>query len=688
MNDLIRLKMTTVFRRCVLSFALLVSMPSYANDLCDTNPDDLLCQGSLGDLFGKSSEANDPQYPDGALEERDYGIFSDEGDHFKELVEKKKYLSASILFNKVENSYFNVESTFGDSPIGALKHSKDINTVAQHVIDLKKSDYDKFNQSFDTIVQLLKNQTSSLEEYWQSFSNTLSMADNLRDYYGKHHIIRYVNTGNVFLDGKTANMVETIIGKRNRLEREIREYAPKSFDAFDFSSGRDFFENYPVKVDEEAVVKSSKVIFKWIEKADLDGAIDLIEKYKLKGLKDITNTLAAILLDKSARAAYGDKHPTFSEVLATIDQIEDFLGTKVDTQKMPKRYRARVLVFNKNKDLANLKRALLIKEEPYLILIDKRKTSVLVQKGMPESIQSKYVSHKTMVSNPEYQKARLRYEELVSQHNSAVRAYEQLRAEERLEEQRERDRIARDFSSVNCSTNYYGSYANTNCSNNSGWGGIVQASADSGRALGRALSGGGASGRALTRANSLNTAVQRARSRLNNIPVEVEKSEYSEYVFTTRKYTVIKELEYVGYTIDKPHESYVKTIMPLTIEKNFVVADGLHAQDSVHKLTDFQIIEDINLFISSVEELPSDYSIKEDLQSELSYTNIDSLVSSIKGSHQEKGLPLINTQSTKNANIPVPTYLGELERIKSLLDKGVITKEDFDILKEKIINKM
>jgi len=94
----------------------LLSFQAKAGDHCYDYQDDADCNEEvvdLLDLFTGGSKTDSSKYPDGTLEVRNYSIFSDEGDHFKELVKQEKFLSASKLFNKYENDFFTVKAIFG-----------------------------------------------------------------------------------------------------------------------------------------------------------------------------------------------------------------------------------------------------------------------------------------------------------------------------------------------------------------------------------------------------------------------------------------------------------------------------------------------------------------------------------------------------------------------------------------------
>jgi hypothetical protein len=191
--------------------------------------------------------------------------------------------------------------------------------------------------------------------------------------------------------------------------------------------------------------------------------------------------------------------------------------------------------------------------------------------------------------------------------------------------------------------------------------------------------------------NKARAALSNAERRLGNIPREVEKLVYSDYSFATRTYEVIKNYDYNIYVINKATSKYFLTNIPQESKQTFVVTNDLNSQDANHKPTDFQTLDDLEIFISGGEDhsigdlmskIPSEYSLVE-------YSDIKGLINNIKTSYKEPPREAIgDAGATSKAKPTDSDYIKDLQRIKALLDSGVIDQDDFETLKQKIINKL
>ena len=351
-----------------ISICLLValSLQAKADNHCYDYPDDADCKEEvvdLLDLFIGGSKADSSKYPDGALEVRKYSIFSDEGDHFKELAEQGKFLSASKLFNKYEDSYFYKETLLGGkTPVDKLQD--EINKVASGLRARKNPMVLRKISLINDELLLLNSSNISLAPKWTHLSELIEDANQTYDNYKSIRIIE--------LSSNQDNLSSKLHEKIKLLKQELKIIAPIEFDRFDFSTNRDFFKDYPVKLNKlEVIHSSSKTVMKWLNTSNLDEAIALIDKYNLNRSKAVRDKLAGILLDKASRATYGDKQPKFMDVVATLKQIQD-LGIHIEPSALPTRYKTTFVVTNSTKDFDTLK-DVLSKDEPYLVVIDKRK---------------------------------------------------------------------------------------------------------------------------------------------------------------------------------------------------------------------------------------------------------------------------------------------------------------------------
>jgi len=678
--------------RKILIFILFVaSFQVIADGHCYDFPNDADCKKEkkvdLLDFFKGGNDSDGDKYPDGLLEERNYSIFSDEGDHFKELVKQGKFLSASKLFNKYEQSFFNTNATFGgESRIE--KYNAEIKEVSQYFINSYKDEYISLFKDIDNSIQLINSTNESLFDKWTFFKGLIQRSNKLRDKYGEHHVIRYhqktIKKSGIVdrWEVATNNVVQNILDKRNSLEKILKDNASKEFDRFDFSSGNDFFKEYPVVVFKSEVIReSSDVIIKWIKDSTIDEAIALIDKYDLKKSKTVKNKLAVILLDKASRKTYGKEQPRFMDVIATLKQIQD-LGIYIEPSALPTRYKTFFYVINSTNDFNSFK-DVLSKDEPYLVVIDKRKLNIQKSEGILNKVYSKYVSRRENISNPDYISEKRRYDNAHIAYNSAVQNYQNaLAIQEESRRQYQREQYQRQLN-AGYDTNCYGYGNNINCSTSPGVVMFVPDYSDTIGAIGPSIAQG--------KVSKARAALSNAERRLSSIPREVEKLVYSDYSFTTRTYEVIKNYDYNIYVINKVNGKYFLTNIPQESKQTFVVASDLNSQDANHKPTDFQTLDDLEIFISGQEDhsigdlmskIPSEYSLVE-------YSDIKGLINNIKASYKEPVSEAVDDASVTSKLEPISSdYIKDLQRIKALLDSGVIDQDDFETLKQKIIDKL
>ena len=414
-----------------------LSLQVKANNHCYDYPDDADCKEEvvdLLDLFTGGSKTDSSKYPDGALEVRNYSIFSDEGDHFKELAEQEKFLSASKLFDKYEDSYFYKEALLGGkTPVDKLQD--EINKVASGLRAKKNPMVLRKISLINDELSLVNSSNISLAPKWTHLSELIEDANQTYDDYKSIRIIE--------LSSKQDNLSLKLHEKIKLLKRELKTIAPKEFDRFDFSSNRDFFKDYPVKLNKlEVIQSSSKTVFKWLNNSTLDDAIALIDKYNLNSSKTIRDKLAGVLLDKASRTTYGDKQPKFMDIVATLKQIQD-LGIHIEPSALPTRYKTTFVVINSTKDFDTLK-DVLSKDEPYLVVIDKRKLDTQKSNGTLSKIHSKYISRRENVSNPDYVSGKRRYNNTLNAYNAAAQNHRnalQAQEESRLQYQRDRKSV-------------------------------------------------------------------------------------------------------------------------------------------------------------------------------------------------------------------------------------------------------
>ena len=673
----------------ILGLFLFVSVNTYADDHCDDYPDDEDCQEEVVDVkvvdvldfFLGKSNVDSSQYPDGTLENRDYNFFNDEGKHFKELISQGKFVSASMLFNKYENSFFTKKAIFGGT-LKTIKYKDEINAVSEYLLKANKKELSGAIFLVDSAVELIRSSDESLANKWNVFSDIMQSIEKSKEYYTFHRILQYQQASGITDRWDLSSPINIINKKNNELNSALKKIATKEFDRFDFSSGKDFFKEYPVILFKSKVIESSsKTILRLLNESTLDESIALINKYKLRRSSSVGNRLGGILLDKASRATYGDNQPKFMDVVATLKQIED-LDIHIEPSALPIRYQTIFYVINSTKDFNALK-DVLPKDEPYLVVIDKRKLDIQKSDGTLKKIHSKYVSRRENVSNPDYVSAKNRYNNTLNAYNAAVQKHRYaLAQQEESSRQYQREQDMRRLN-AGSSTSCYGSGNNIRCTTTQDTPFFVP---DYSQTL-----GGIAPAISQRNANQARAALSNAERRLSNIPREVEKLIYSDYSFATRTYEVIKNYDYNIYVINKVTDKYFLTNIPQESKQTFVVTNDLNSQDANLKPTDFQTLDDLEIFISGEEDhsigdlmskIPSEYSLVE-------YSDVKGLINNIKTSYKEPLRETIGgTDATSKVKSTGSDYIKDLQRIKALLDSGVINQDDFETLKQKIIDKL
>ena len=643
--------------------------------------------GNIKQLGGSDTNKGS-QSVDGALDSRDYGFMSDEGDHFKELVEQGKFLSASKLFNKYEDSYFTETSAFGGET-RTVKYENEINKVAKYLLDANQDEFSNVISKVDTTIELIRSSNDSLASKWGAFSDIIKSVEKSKEYYANHRVFAYEQVSKMNDRWNLSSPINALNLQSSEFNSALEDVASREFDRYDFSNDKDFFKEYPIKLNKAKVVRaSSKTILKWLNSSSLDEAIALIDKYKLNKSSGVRNKLAGILLDKASRKTYGDKQPKLMDVMVTLKQIED-LGVEVSDAEIPDRYKASFFQFGSTADF-NSVNSISKNNEPYLVVIDKRRVNIKTSDEKLDKVYSKYVSGSESIVNPDYAVFYNEYNNALQEYNNAVQKYQNALAqqeESKRQYQREQENRRLNASS---STNCYGFGNNMNCTTTRNTPFFVPDYSET--------FGGIAPAIAKRDIPHYREQLDLEKRRLNSTPREVEKLSHTEYAFTTRTYDTVKTYEYVIHLINKVEQDYLAVKIPLAIERTFVVANNLKSKDVSHKSLDFQTIDDMKIFASDpnddisiselMNKLPVEYSLKK-------YSNLANLLSKVKSSYKGSSVSLIN-QILPNDNTGQAVqesrtdsdYIKDLGRIKKLLDSGAINQDDYETLKQKIMNKL
>ena len=204
--------------------------------------------GNIKQLGGSDTNKGS-QSVDGALDSRDYGFMSDEGDHFKELVEQGKFLSASKLFNKYEDSYFTETSAFGGET-RTVKYENEINKVAKYLLDANQGEFSNVISKVDAAIELIRSSNDSLASKWVAFSDIIQSVEKSKEYYANHRIFAYEQVSKMNDRWNLSSPINALNLQSSEFNSALEDVASREFDRYDFSNDKDFFQRVSDKTQQ------------------------------------------------------------------------------------------------------------------------------------------------------------------------------------------------------------------------------------------------------------------------------------------------------------------------------------------------------------------------------------------------------------------------------------------------------
>ena len=486
----------------------------------------------------------------------------------------------------------------------------------------------------------------------------------------------------------------------------------KQFNEYDILNKEDFFTNYtlPNSAKFEVINESAKYILSQLDKASLEQATNLIKRYKLNNSSiEFSNQLSGILLEKSID---GKKDPSVIDVVNILKILtilnDDRLtaqggahpgggagapeadasgtnGQKTGTTDakvvLPAKYQIAVLnitsdyakeptiapskIFNSpTRDINK------VVKSPYIITVQSRIESIHRSDDVVKKVQSQYKSSTSIVQNPEYSSAQSGAQ---SANNAYQRAVQQFNEHQKLRAGMERD----------CDQYYY-----------------VQDQNACMIAMELALLIAGNH----KKSNELSNAVRgtkgtkdRADAKLARTPSQISQDDFTSYSFTTRTFEVTKNVERRLFLINNNSKTYSVLTVPHQEKKTFVFESGLDRNDETHRQNQYQNDDDIEIFVNkpdsfSIEQLIA--MIPEEHQTKELEAPVEQVLQAIqyafdevtrKNSGQE-GQSQDDSQSTQTEESETGDYIEKIKEAKSLLDAGIISEEEFEEIKKKIID--
>lgn len=197
-------------------------------------------QKSTGEFsFGKLLSGNTKDSKDVS-----YGLFYDQGDHLKELVESKRFDEASELFSKYKAEFFELESALTGKP-----HMEKFETELKQVaVYLNSSIHNpKFRK---LILDLDKYSKFPIgESNWSLMKMEIKKAD--------REINKYKAQLLVGMDRFSSPLLSKALNKINQIKNKAKRYAPKAYVKFGITKGDSFFDKYPVSLDKRSIIQST-----------------------------------------------------------------------------------------------------------------------------------------------------------------------------------------------------------------------------------------------------------------------------------------------------------------------------------------------------------------------------------------------------------------------------------------------
>ena len=204
--------------------------------------------------------------------------------------------------------------------------------------------------------------------------------------------------------------------------------------------------------------------------------------------------------------------------------------------------------------------------------------------------------------------------------------------------------------------------------------------------------------------NNLSNAVRgakgtkdRADAKLARTPSQISQDDFTSYSFTTRTFEVTKNVERRLFLINNNSKTYSVLTVPHQEKKTFVFESGLDRNDETHRQNQFQNDDDIEIFVNkpdsfSIEQIiamiPEGHPTKElEAPVEKVLQAIQYAFDEVtrKDSGQERQSQ-DDSQSTQTEKSETGDYIEKIKSAKSLLDAGIISEEEFEKIKQKIID--
>ena len=476
------------------------------------------------------------------------------------------------------------------------------------------------------------------------------------------------------------------------------------FQSYSIHSPKSFFDAFSLTTEDEIKVinASSNYLLAKLDSSSREQAIKIIRLYSLNRpevniYSKLPQTILKKIVDKS--------QPKTKDILEIIQNM-NAIGIR-EKKLLPDEYLISVFkITSEYQKEPIVKVSELLKRpskniqnfvtSPYIITVQSRVSSVDISDDDLKKIQSQYKSSSSLVSNSKYIRLQSSYQRASNEYDSAIQEYNQLKQWATNLENEARNYANRNTgSSFTCNTTYQGYSSTSNCRERRNI--YYEMTYES--YIGNAFWGLEA------KVNNLKSKINRAknnrdsyRSQLASTPSQISKDNYKNYSFTTRTFDVSKNIERIVYLINTKSNTFSGFNFDHTVKKNFVFANGLNLDDKSYSQNDYQTDADVEIFLSKPDSFSLDKLI--DLMplnhssNKLEGSIEDVLTETLKSfesatrinSNQNSDSLVFEETSQENEVAETVDYIEKIKEAKSLFDSGIISQEEFDKIKQKIID--
>jgi serine protease Do len=189
--------------------------------------------------FGKLLSGNSD-----SSEDVKYGLFYDQGDHFKELVEAGKLDEANSLFSKYKTEFFELKSSL----TGKQHIEKYYSELGQVALFLNNTIYkSKLNKAINSLNKYSKFPIG--KKNWGAMKLAIKDANVEISRYKAHKLVG--------MSRFSSSLLDDAVNKIQFIKSSAQSYAAKAYVNYGIANGNDFFNKYPVSLNKITIIQST-----------------------------------------------------------------------------------------------------------------------------------------------------------------------------------------------------------------------------------------------------------------------------------------------------------------------------------------------------------------------------------------------------------------------------------------------